>query len=356
MKYITYLVIILAAISCGNSAHKRGLKMPAQGITFEMDDKDEHKLEGYTGEMTVELGKLKDGQGAINILWNGTSCASGIISEADPFEFVCDLVGYRMMIGDIEYNLITSNRAVLKIEEFALLTEGAVIKYHQSPEFRQSVIAALDSVDAFDDTPYKRAEIALGQSFLTVQIGDSNRVSSNLKVFLDDELLLNQHTSKNRSHVFKVADVNIKLTCNRFIEGDFVHAFFDIDVIADAEFEKLIAQEEQAQRSEKLVAPATRNKKNGIPSDGTTFILNQRTSEHFFGSKNSRLDISIGDIVGRTTLVTIGDTKKELYSSYMRCGDEAIFTFENKKYRLIFVSYFWWIGGEDDASFTIIPI
>jgi hypothetical protein len=355
MKKALYLFVALIALSCGNSSNQKGLNIPAEGVTFEMDEEDNHTIEGYASDMTLELGKLNMGEGVVEIKTGTTLNASGTISESKPFTFTFDSVSYRLVMQKFNYNLITASTAIFKLEPFDVLSAEELRAYHNSTEFEQVIRQKFGVGQSFEVIQRQNKSMDVGKSMLNFRVGDITQGRTNISVSLDEELIVSQNISALQSFSFKIGNVDLILSCDKFVDDILDQGFFSVRTASEDDLKALNAMREADASTVTSGSAVVQNSESTIPKEGTSFMIYQRNSKIFIGKK-SNLTILIGDITDGQTALTILVGSKEISSKSMSTGQSVTFTFEDKKYlvtceRLVNHSL-----GNDEAFFRIDPV
>jgi hypothetical protein len=355
MNKLLYLIMAVMALSCGNSTNQKGLNIPQEGLTFEMDEEDSYTFDGYRNDATMDLGKLNQGEGTVQIKSGSTLSASGVISESKPFTFTHDSVGYRLVMQKFNYNLITASTAIFKIEPFEILSPEAIKDYHNSKPFEDAVREKFQVGQSFELIQRQGRSMDVGKSILYFKIGDITQGRTNISINLGEELIVSQNISPLQSFAFKLGNVDLILSCDKFIDDLLDQGFFSIRVASEDDLKTLNERREEDPASAISGSSVVQSSESTIPKDGASFMIYQRNSKVFIGKK-SNLTILIGDITDGQTAMTVIDGSKEISSKSMTNGQSISFTFEKKKYTLTCERLVNHAMGNDEGYFRIDPV
>lgn len=354
MRQIFYLLFVWTAISCGNASNQHGLKIPAEGLTFEMDEEDDYVIDGYSEDLTIELGKLNMGEGVVQIKGVASLYSSGTVSEAQPFVFTFDSVGYRLIMLKFNYNLISASTATFKIQSYEMQSESAVGEYHKSEEFKQAVHQKFDTGQSFEIMQRNSVSMELGKSIMYFGVGDITQGKTNVSVTLNSDILTSQNLSAHESFLFKIAGVDMILSCDKLVDDVLDQAFLSIRTATAADIQALNSANSMDGSSAVTSSSVIQNSEASIPKEGTTFKIYQRNTKVFTGKKQN-LTIQIDDITEEQTAMTILAGDKELLLKSISQGQSVTFTFENKKYSVTCERLVNHKLGTDEGYFRIEP-
>ena len=355
MNKLLYLIMAVMALSCGNATNQKGLNIPQEGLTFEMDEEDSYTFDGYRNDATMDLGKLNQGEGTVQIKSGSTLSASGIISESKPFTFTHDSMGYRLVMQKFNYNLITASTAIFKIEPFEILSPEAIKDYHNTKAFEDAVREKFKVGQSFELIQRQGRSMDVGKSILYFKIGDITQGRTNISINLGEELIVSQNISPLQSFAFKLGNVDLILSCDKFIDDLLDQGFFSIRVASEDDLKSLNERREEDPASAISGSSVVQSSESTIPKDGASFMIYQRNSKVFIGKK-SNLTILIGDITDGQTSMTLMDGSKEISSKSMTNGQSISFTFEKKKYTVTCERLVNHAMGNDEGYFRIDPV
>lgn len=353
------IVMLSFFASCGGGDHQeKGLKLPAEGLFFEVDEKDHHTLKGHNQSLDIELGKLTLGSVLVTLKSDAEIVGSGNLTELNPMPFTFDGVGYKLSMTGSDYNLIAASVVKLKVEAFTSLNPQELVSYRASPEFEADIKSKFDAGYAFDVVQRSGISISVGKATMNVRVGDISAGSASVSVDLDNESIHQTVLKPNQTTIFNVGKVALSLTCLKYVDEVMDLGYFSIQTATPEMIQQAAQNGEAGMSSVSDVSDDTHQTPHvaatgfAVPEQGMNIEINQRSSKNLTGKKKV-FTIAIGDITKGQTTINLMENDRPILGETISEGTKFSFLFEGKNYTIECVDLINDLVGEDQGIFVV---